>query len=215
MMPTRRRLLLVALTLAAAACGASDDMLGVNEGRVRFVLSSGDASLGVVDGPSSVAARTESGPNGEIPADPSRGDGPHFGVASANVTFASILARNLDGVLVNVEMDPPLPVTVDVMALEGGGREIQLPEGSLPAASYDQLVVVMTAVELVTHDGTSITIDPAGGGWTAIVAVCPFTVDAEATTVALKFMVRKSFFWSGSRFHFQPRLVCEQGEQDE
>jgi hypothetical protein len=183
------------LALALVACGGSDSMLGVGNGKVRFLLSAADEpALGAADG----AAAVDAMHGGD--------EGPRRLFASARVTFSSILARNLDGVLVNVQMQ--LPTTVDILTIEGG-RRIQLPEGNLPAATYDQLVVVMTELRAVTHDGTTITIDPAGGGWTAIVPVCPFTVDEEGpTTVSLELMVRRSLFWREGRLHFEPRLAC-------
>jgi hypothetical protein len=107
--------------------------------------------------------------------------------------------------LVDANMD--LPVTVDVVAMEEGGRTITLPDGDLPAATYDQLVVVMTQVEGVLRDGTGISLTPPGGGWTAIVPVCPFDV-AEGSTaiVGLMLPVRTSFAWREGRFRFEPRF---------
>ena len=69
----------------------------------------------------------------------------------------------------------------------------------------------MTQVEVVTHDGTMITITPPGGGWTVIVPFCPFVVEEGATTtVGLTFMLENAFRRHDSRFHFQPHFVCEQ-----
>ncbi len=124
------------------------------------------------------------------------------------MTLSSILARNLDGMLVHVTMD--LPVTVDVLSMEGR-TEVVLLDAILPPATYDQVVVVMTQVEVVTHDGTTIRITPPGGGWTAITPNCPFVVEEGATTtVGLKFMLNHAFRLRNNRFHFQPRFVCEQ-----
>ena len=128
------------------------------------------------------------------------------------MTFSSILARNLDGVLVNVDME--LPTTVDLMTL-GGGREITLPAGILPPATYDQIVVVMTEVQVVTPDGTTITVTPPGGGWTAIVPVCQFeVVDGATTTVGLKLDVLRAFTWRDGRHHFEPGFSCQGAPSD-
>ena len=202
---TKRRLtdlamaLVVGLVLVVAGCSSSDSILGVNEGRVQFVLSSSSGTVlagaqGSVIGPS-------------LHPDEDDEDGRRF-LQSANVTFSSILARNLDGVFENVMMD--LPVMVDILSMDGG-REVMLPDGTLPPATYDQVVVVMTQVEVVTHDGTAITITPPGGGWTVIVPICPFVVEeGGTTTVGLTFMLEKAFRRHDRRFHFQPRFVCEQ-----
>ncbi len=191
--------LVVGLVLVVAGCSSSDSIFGVNEGGVRFVLSSSNGTVvtgaqGSVLGPS-----LHDGEDDE--------DGRRF-LQSANVTFSSILARNLDGVLENVIMD--LPVTVDILSMDGG-KEVVLPDGILPPATYDQVVVVMTQVEVVTHDGTMITITPPGGGWTVIVPICPFVVEEGATTtVGLTFMLENAFRLHDSQFHFQPGFVCEQ-----
>ena len=190
--------LVAGLVLVVAGCSSSDGILGVNEGRVRFVLSAGSDSE--AEGPALAPSL-----HGRDDDD----DGRRF-LQSANVTLSSILARNLDGVLVNVMMD--LPVTVDVLSMEGP-TEVVLPDAILPPASYDQVVVVMTRVEVVTHDGTTIRITPPGGGWTAIAPICPFIVEeGMTTTVGLTFMLNHAFKWRNNRFHFQPRFVCEQAD---
>ena len=196
----------VALVVGTAGCG---DTLGVEGGSVRFVLSSSPEAAALVDGSQQASV-----------ASPALSEGEREGhdkfkayFVSANVTFSSILARNLDGVLVDVNME--LPAMVDVMTMEGG-REITLPDGDLPPATYDQIVVVMTQVEGVTPDGTIVAITPPGGGWTAIVPICPFVVEDGATAVVgLQLSVKRSFFWSNNRFHFQPRFECEQAEEED
>ena len=158
-----RSLLAAALALAVGTTGCGDP-LGVDGGRVRFVLSSSpDAPAAVAGAEEAVTATSPSlSGEGEDDKEEKRDRNPYF--ATANVTFTSILARNLDGVLVDVNMD--LPATIDVVAMEGErGRQIALPDGDLPAGTYDQIVVVMTNVEGVTRDGTTVSITPPGGGW--------------------------------------------------
>jgi len=198
--------LAVALVVGTTGCG---DTLGVEGGSVRFVLSSSPDLESVVDGtqPASVAApalsESEREGHGRFKAQ----------FVSANVTFSSILARNLDGELVDVNLE--LPATVDVLTMEGG-REITLPDGELPPATYDQIDVVMTQVEGVTRDGTTVAITPPGGGWTAIIPICPFVVEDGATAVVgLQLSVKRSFFWRNDRFHFQPRFECEPVVEEE
>ncbi len=135
--------LALGLALVVTGCGESNSLVGGddgNGGKVRFVLSSGtDASV-----EPSVSAPLDRA-DGPAATDGDRNDKLHHGYfESANVTFASVLARNLDGVLVNVEME--LPVTVDVVSLEDG-REIALPDGDVPPGSYDQVIIVMTQFE--------------------------------------------------------------------
>jgi hypothetical protein len=128
------------------------------------------------------------------------------------VTLSSVFARNYEGELIDASM--ALPVTVDVIQMESG-REITLPDGDLPPGTYDQIVVVMTAVQGVTGDGTTVTIEPPGGGWTAVVPVCPFdVVDGSTTVVGLTLAVRRSFSWRDNRFHFDPHFECEAPEPD-
>jgi hypothetical protein len=199
-----RLALAFALALTGAACAGSDSMLAPNHGRVRFVLGAGDGTV-AVGGPAAVGS-LEGGGITTGTTDPLHdGEPTRPFIKSANVTFSSILARDLDGVLVNVDMD--LPATVDVLTLESG-RQIQLPEGELTAATYDQVVVVMTQVQIVLGNDTQITINPPGGGWTAIVPLCPpvEVEDSGTSTVSLTLEVRNAFLWFGDRFHFEPRF---------
>ena len=83
-----------------------------------------------------------------------------------SVSITSILARNVDGELVDITLE--LPATVDLIALVQGGT-FELPIGSLPAGSYDQIVVVIRSLTVTLSDATTIEVTPPGGGWTAIV----------------------------------------------
>jgi len=180
---------LALLVLATASCDSGGDGImraGGDQGRVVFMLTGG----------------------GEITTSDTRhgeGDDALPMLQSASVTFSSFLARNLDGELIDVDID--LPVTIDVFDLLD--RQIELPMGSLPTGFYDQLVVVITHVELVTLDGTRITITPPGGGWTVIVRVCEFMVDeATTTTVQIRFHAHRSFRHLSDGFHFAPQFEC-------
>ena len=173
-------LLALAVLLGASACSAltgSDD-----DGNVRVVLSASEQQ-------SLAPSLSTSGDDDDDDDDdddngPSRGDRFLARLESANVTLASLLARNTDGVLVDLDMD--LPQTIDLKALVAG-EEVTLPAGTLPAGDYDQLVVVMTELELAYLDGGKIALTPPGGGWTSIVRVAPFTVtDGEDATLELE-----------------------------
>jgi len=197
------RLLVLGLAFLVASC---DFGLGPDQGRVRFVLSSGGAAAGVAGAQASPSLDSEWDHEDHEDHD-------YRAFQAANVTFSSILARNQDGVLVDVAMD--LPVQVDVVSMDTGGSEVTLPDGDLPPGTYDQLVVVMTQVEAVLKDGTQVAITPPGGGWTAIVPLCGFSVeDGGTTTVSLQFMVRQSFAWRNARYQFQPQLRCDTGSGD-
>ena len=200
--PLRAASALAAVALGLAACG---DPVGPAGGIVQFTLSAVDVAPTAAIGPaaSSPAASGDydddhDGKDGDWDYDRPR-------LQSANVTFSSVLARNYDGVLVDVDME--LPVTVDIIQMEERRRSVALPEGDLPPGTYDQVVVVMTAVQVVTGNGTTITVEPPGGGWTAVVNMCPFEVaEGEVTPVALELPVRRAFSWDGGHFRFEPRF---------
>ena len=178
--------------LAVAACGGTGDMAG--KGQVSIVLSGSGAT-----GAALVAGPTASDRDPGCPAP-----------AAASVTISSLLARSLDGVLVDVTID--LPVTVDLLAL-GGGTETTLPAGFLPPGTYDQFVVVMKQLELTLANGTQVAIKPPGGGWTSIVRVsAPFTVEeGQTTAVTLIFRKDLSFACGLGKWDFTPRFDCETG----
>jgi hypothetical protein len=171
-------------------------------GQVHFVMSAGVAPTGAAsDGLLAVA-------NADGTLAPATEDDDRPRLQSANVTFTSILARNLEGQLVNVSTT--LPTTVDVLTLVNG-REVTLPVGFLPPDTYDQLVVVMSSVDLLTENGTHVTITPPGGGWTSIVRVrSPFVVtEGQTTTIQLRLRWWSAFRWMEDHIEFDPEFDCE------
>jgi len=183
-------LALVAVLVAAGGCSGSDSVLKGNQGGLRLVMSA--------DQPA-VAAASRGGDDHS-----SDDDGTMGRLQAADVTFSSVLARNLDGQLINVSVD--LPVTVDLLALVEG-RSFTLPIGSLPPEMYDEIVVVMSKVGLTLLDGTLIEVTPPGGGWTSIVRVEPFEViEGETTTVNIRFDPRRSFRMLGDQIQFHPHF---------
>lgn len=177
----------VIVALALAGCDGGNVVVQGNSASVNFVLTSSGTAAAVAEH------------NDDRPR-----------LQNAYVTFSGIVARNLNGELIDVTID--LPVTVDLLAVERDGRNVALPEGFLPPGTYDQIIVVMSEAELVRTDGTVITITPPGGGWTKIVQVCPFeVVDGAATTVTIKFRGFRSFKWDGQRYHFDPDFECGDG----
>ena len=168
-----------------------------NGGRVQVVLAPDGGALGnlIADSAAALAHRDD---DNEFSART-------WSFQAASVTLSSIMARTIDGELVS--LDVALPIAVDVVRIEGG-NQVVLPDGFLPADTYDQVVLVMTAVQGVTNDGTVITVEPPGGGWTSVVPICPIEVsDAAAETVGIAFNVRNSFLRLGlNNFSFQPRF---------
>lgn len=190
-LPTRTTALPLTLIALLLTVACSDGMLNPDHGNVRVVLSASDES--------SLNATAQ---NDDDDDNEGSRDGTLSKLESASITFSSLLARNLDGELIDIGID--LPETIDVVSLMGGA-ELTLPVGSLPPGDYDQLVVVMTQIELVFLNGGKIALSPPGGGWTSIVRVTPFTVvQGETLTVELNLKLRGAFRSFGDSFRFFP-----------
>ena len=189
-----RRALAIGAVLVMPGCNL--DVFGGNGARVRVVMTrdDGQAVANMVADPAAVLADRDD-------------DDDHKGAwrfQTATVTLSSILARTNDGKLVG--LDVHLPITVDVVKIDDG-KQLVLPDGFLPADTYDQVVLVITAVRGVTSDGTIVTIEPPGGGWTAVVPICPLAVvQGQTTTVGLALNVRSSFLQVGNWWSFHPRF---------
>jgi hypothetical protein len=193
MKPRRSFCVLAMAALALAGCSSSDDPTAGGKGQVRFVMSSGSAPAGA----------------GSLSALQDAGDWPQL--QSADVTFTSIVARSVDGNLVDVEID--LPATVDLLQVVQG-HEVTLPVGALPPGTYDELVVVMSSVRLAFDDGGEIAITPPGGGWTAVAHLQdPFVVvEGQTTTLDLKFRWWDAFEHEDGDWAFHPGFDCEEDE---
>jgi len=179
--------LAISLGMLTACSSGSDSVMQGGQGAVQFVMSAA--------APATLAATSTT----VVPSDQQ--------LQAANVTFASILARNLDGELINVTIE--LPVTVDLVGL-GTDGSFTLPAGFLPPGTYDQIVIVMTKVALTLANGTIVTIEPPGGGWTSVLAVAdPFTVvDGQTTTVDITFRAGGLFRWLNGVWEFLPDFEC-------
>ena len=200
---TLGRALAVGVLVLTTGCDL-EQLFGGGGARMQVVLSrDGGNALGdiVADVAADAAASRNGRGNDDDGNQTIRGT---WSFRTANVTLSSILVRTNEGEL--VELDVDLPITVDVVRIDGG-RQIELPDGFLPADTYDQVVLVMTAVRGVTNDGTTVTIEPPGGGWTAVIPICPLEVtEGTTTTVGLALNVRNSFIQSGNWWSFQPRF---------
>jgi hypothetical protein len=193
-----RLMLVSALALVTAACGGADSVTQGGNGNVRITLASATSAATLATGAGVAQATLDDDHDDE-----------GRGITSAAVTFSSILARNLSGELVPIAS--ALPVTVDLTSILTG-RMVDLPAGTLPPGTYDQLVVVMTKVELTLTDGTLLAITPPGGGWTVIVPTAPFTVvEGGITTLELR-LHGDMFDVLDGDFEFDPEFDCRRGD---
>jgi hypothetical protein len=209
--------LIAACSLVLAACsGSTSGVLDTaGKGRVQIVMSSNGSVAAAVPGSDPARQSAAAGASGLSAASTSHhhcGD-PGQALQAANVTFSSILARTLDGKLIDVAIK--LPVAVDLLSLVSG-REATLPIGFLPPGTYDQIVVVMTKLDLTLESGTEVSITPPGGGWTAIVPVAePFTVvEGATTTIAINFRKDLSFGCGSGDWEFHPEFECDRGHRE-
>jgi len=195
MIKTRLALTVVGLAVVvalSAGCSSSSGsaILADGRGQVRIVLSS---TLGATE------ALADSGRR--------RGDlDPLDGLQAVEVTVSRIQARDLDENLVDVEIE--MPVTVDILSLTDLAS-FELPIGFIEPGTYDALVVVITAVDLVTTDGTRLPITPPDVGWTGVIEVCPFEVVAgQTTTVRVVLQRDRSFRVVRDSVRFDPEFEC-------
>ena len=200
MTPIRKTLALCGLALGlgiVTACSNTDDITQDGQGAVRFVMSA------AAETPVPLAA---TGPEVQTTDRP---------LQAANVTFSSIVARNLDGQLIDVTI--ALPVTVDLIGLGTEGT-YTLPAGFLPPGTYDQIIIVITKVSVTLADDTIVTIEPPGGGWTAVLNVRePFdVVDGQTTTVDIEFRRGALIRFLNGVWEFHPDFECtgHHGEHD-
>jgi hypothetical protein len=218
-MNKQRNLLALFLALVAivlvVACNKSNLGHSSRQGGVRVKLSAAP-STGTATASRPLAASMPMGSTGTSASMGDDGGDGTGGVLSQlqhlNVTFSDMLARNVDGDL--IELTITLPDTVDLLTLMNG-QQITLPMGTLPAGMYDQLVVVINNVELVFLDGGKITLTPPGGGWTKIIPVTPFeVVDGQTITIDLQFKPGQALQNLGGDFQFFPDFACDGEEHD-
>jgi len=200
-----RTLLLLAMAIAlVTACSSSHGESNARTGNVRVMLTSAPATTatGLATTASAVPGTGSWGDDG--------GSDMLSRLSQVNVTFATLMARNMDGDLVDLATD--LPKTVDLIPIING-QAITLPDGTLPVGTYDQFVVVITHVEFAFTDGSKVDLTPPGGGWTKIIPVQPFEVVAgQTTTIDLRFNPSHAFEDLGGEFHFSPDFDCDSHE---
>ena len=175
-------------------------------GNVQFVLTAAAPAQARTAG-SPLSGGTTGLSNAVLPQDDDgEDDDIQSKLANVNVTFSSLMARNLDGELVSLVID--LPQTVDLISVLNG-RQVSLPAGTLPPGMYDQIVVVIRKVEFVFVDGTSKVLTPPGGGWTRIIPVETFEViDGQTITIELRFNPLHAFEELNGEFEFSPDFEC-------
>lgn len=166
-------LAVAAILVAAAGCSSDStgDLMRPRAATVELMISTdGGAAAGV-------AASTTSADHG----------GDRNRIQGAEILVSDAVARSTTlQQLIDIGID--LPVTVDLIALNETGGTIELGIGYLPPDTYDQIVLVISSLTLTAKDGTRVTIEPPGGGWTVQIPAAPFTViEGEITTIQLNF----------------------------
>jgi len=198
--------LLVAIAFITACINHHDES-DSRSGNVQFVLTAGAPAMSASTAGSTLPGRTSGLSSAALwQDDDGEGDDILSKLAKVNVTFSSLMARNLDGELVSLVID--LPQTVDLISVLNG-RQVSLPAGTLPPGMYDQIVVVIKRVEFVFVDGTSKVLTPPGGGWTRIIPVQTFEViDGQTITIELRFNPLHAFEEMNGEFEFSPDFEC-------
>jgi hypothetical protein len=175
-------LTVAAVLVMAPGCSSDSDLMRPQAATVQLMMSTDSGSAGV-----SASTTADHG-------------GDQHRIQGAEILVSDVVARSTTlQQLVDVGVE--LPVTVDLIALNDSGRTIELGIGYLPPDTYDQIVLVISSLTLTARDGTKITIEPPGGGWTVQIPTEPFTViEGEITTIQLKFRM------SSFRFPFDMNL---------
>ena len=211
-MMRRQRLLFLILVagiaLLTAACSGDDGMVTSNKGQVRITMTSvaDPLAAGHTDpgSTSSELGSTIAPMDGDHGDHDDRDDGCACDrLTAANVTFSSVLARNLDGELLDTSMN--LPRTLNMLGF-GEGRRVELPIGFLPPGMYDMILVNITKVEFVLLNGTKVSIEPPLGGWISRLSVLPRpfeVIEGETTTVGIRFFPHRLFKIKKGKFEFK------------
>jgi hypothetical protein len=203
--------------LLTAACSSDGGMVNSGQGQVRISLTSGDnvapAGLAEPGNTSSESGSTVVPTDGDRDESGNTGDGSACDrLQAANVTFSAVLARNLDGQLIDTSMD--LPRTLNMLRFADGGR-VELPVGFLPPGMYDLIVVNITKVEFVLLNGLKITIEPPLGGWITRLDVRPRpfeVIEGQTTTVGIRFYPHRLFRVKDGKFKFDIDGGFEMGD---
>ena len=179
--------------------------LGLGALLLTYLLAGGCSHSDFMDGSSGSGSGTGTGTGRVrvVMGGPARTAEADRTIESAKITIARIVARNLDGQLIEVGMQ--LPVSVDLITLVQGGT-FELPAGSLAVGSYDQLTVVIGALRVTLSNGTVSDVDPPDGGWMAIVRTDFDVVEDEVATVNLHFRPEHAFKWTQGQLEFDPQF---------
>ena len=187
-------------------------MVNSDQGRVKISMTSAEDPLAAGHtAPDSITSQSGStvspildGKHDHDDDDGDREDGCACNrLKAANVTFSSVLARNIDGEFVDTSMN--LPRTLNMLGFNDRGR-IDLPMGFLPPGIYDLILVNITTVEFVLPNDYKIAITPPLGGWVSRLEVLPRpfeVIEGETTTVLLKFFPHRMFKVKNGKFKFE------------
>jgi hypothetical protein len=203
-------ILVAGIALLTAACSGGGDMVGSDKGQVRIVMTSTEDPLAAGHtAPDSISAQSGSTVSPILGEDHDHDDDDREDgcacrrLKAANVTFSSVLARNIDGEFIDTSMN--LPRTLDMLGFNDRGR-IELPAGFLPPGIYDLILVNITKVEFVLLNDLKISIEPPLGGWVSRLEVRPRpfeVIEGETTTVLLRFYPHRMFKVKDGKFKFE------------
>lgn len=197
-------ILFFGLGIVLSACGGSDGNSNDpnSGGTASFTLGITDAP---VDGADEVVVQftgiefkinaDEDATGGDAGTPPAEGSNTENTATDTNITFAE-------------------PKTIDLLALQGGVRELLLDGQELPAGQYGQIRLLVQA-EIDTVFDSYITVDGAqhelripSGSQTGLKLVVNFDLGAESTSdFTIDFDLRKSVVFSpGQGYHLKPVL---------
>ena len=209
--PRRPRILflfaIALVILLAAACSDSSDSTSGGNFRVMMGTSGNPLAIRTPVGepratPAGAQVALRGSSDTELPRanhDDEDGDGDDTDAPANPIVEVAIRVSDLEARSTTlqqlIDVVTTLPVEVDLLELDANGGSLELAAGELPPDTYDELVIVISALLLTTQDGTHITIEPPGGGWTRQLRTEPFeVVDGQVTTIQL--------LLQASSFHF-------------
>ncbi len=109
-------------------------------------------------------------------------DDPSDQIDQAWITFTGVNAIAVDGTRVAVSGSDLLGDPIDLAALIDGNEE-ELAAGTVPAGDYARVELVISAVELVLDDGTTVNLPVIGSGFALLVDATFQVVEGDETVL--------------------------------